>query len=62
MSKALRNDGDRVVTRRELEYVLNRYHLMTHPTLRSRARSAWAAVRMLPERLLLRLPHIPVTA
>lgn len=62
MSKALRNDGDRVVTRLELEYVLNRYHRMTHPTLGDRMRSAWAALRRAPEKFLASLPHIPVMA
>ena len=53
-------DADRLVTRMELEYVLNRYHRMTHPSLRDRVRSAWASVTSFPERFLTRLPVIPV--
>ena len=55
-------DRDRLVTRGELEYVLNRYHRMTHPTIKDRVRSAWASLRAFPERFLLGLPHIPVMA
>ena len=55
-------DRDRLVTRRELEYVLNRYHRAMHPTLGDRVRSAWAELRSWPERFLLGLPHLPVMA